>query len=190
MSTIVIISGIPAKRSRLNGITEYAAKKLQQEGVSIEWIHVADLPAEDLINARFDSPSIQRANSLVKDAAAVIIASPVYKASYTGVLKTYLDLLPQKALSGKIILPLFIGGTIAHFLAVDYALKPVLTALGGHHLLGGVYAVDSWVVRKEQDDFDLSEELAQRLDQAIQELAEEIGWQALRKEKAIVHNPA
>jgi FMN reductase len=183
MSKVVIISGTPAKVSRLNGVTEYAVKELVEAGASVEWIHVADLPAEDLIRARFDSPSIMQANALVEQADAVIIASPVYKASYTGVLKTYLDLLPQKGLSGKIVLPLFIGGSIAHLLAVDYALKPVLSVLGAQHLLGGVYAVDNWVTRNEQGGYDLSVELAVRLEQAIKELVEEIQWLSVRKEK-------
>jgi FMN reductase len=65
---------------------------LNEKGVPI---NVSDLPAEDLISAHFD-PAIQQANELVEKADAIIVASPVYKASYTGVFKTYLDLLPQK----------------------------------------------------------------------------------------------
>jgi hypothetical protein len=53
----------------------------------------------------------------------------VYKASFSGALKTLLDLFPERALEGKVVLPFATGGTIAHMLAVDYALKPVLSAL-------------------------------------------------------------
>jgi len=64
------------------------------------------LPAEDLIKARFDSEAILNANKKVAEADGVIIASPVYKAAYTGILKTYLDLLPQKGFAEKTIFPL------------------------------------------------------------------------------------
>ncbi|HEY9910193.1 MAG TPA: NAD(P)H-dependent oxidoreductase [Thermosynechococcaceae cyanobacterium] len=54
----------------------------------------------------------------------------------------------RKALLGKVILPIAMGGTIAHPLAIDYALKPVLSELGAWHLLGGVYAVDKQITRQ------------------------------------------
>ena len=50
------------------------------------------------------------------------MASPVYKAAYSGVLRVLLDLLPQWVFGGKVVLP-------AHALAVDYVLRPVLVAL-------------------------------------------------------------
>ncbi len=142
MSKAVIFSGSPSKTSRLNGLLEAAAREFRGSGVHVDAIQVADLPAADLIFANWESPEVIAAHALIGQADAVIVASPVYKAAYSGVLKTYLDLLPQKGLAGKIILPLFIGGSIAHLLAVDYALKPVLSALGAHYQLGGVYAVD------------------------------------------------
>ena len=89
------------------------------------------------MQARFDSSFIRDALAVVEAADAVIVATPVYKASYSGVLKLFLDLIPQEGLRGKLTLPLVIGGSIAHLLAIDYALKPVLAALGGRHILGG-----------------------------------------------------
>jgi FMN reductase len=179
---ITIIAGSPNKVSRLNGLTQFAEKKLQASGnVQINWVHAAELPPEDLIYAKFDSPEVQRANEKVQEADAVIVASPVYKASYSGVLKTYLDLLPQKALEGRLVLPLFIGGTISHLLSIDYALKPVLAALGARHVLGGVFAVDSWVTKTDQGGYELAEELKSRLEDSVAELIRETAW---RVEKA------
>ncbi|BDG45688.1 MULTISPECIES: NADPH-dependent FMN reductase [Parageobacillus] len=169
MSKVVIINGNPSLTSRLNGMIQYVEQRLLQAGIEIEHIQVAELPSEDLIKAKFDSEAILRANKKVEEADGIIVASPVYKAAYTGVLKTYLDLLPQKGLLGKIILPLFIGGTIAHLLSIDYALKPVLSALGGRYILGGVYAVDTWITRNEQEGYSLSEDLLHRLDEAVAE---------------------
>ncbi|HEY9768264.1 MAG TPA: NAD(P)H-dependent oxidoreductase [Coleofasciculaceae cyanobacterium] len=104
-----------------------------------EIISVRDLPAEDLIFGRYDSPNLEPTKALIAKADALIIVTPIYKTAYTGVLKAFLDLLPQKALSGKVILLLATAGTIAHLLSVDYALKPVLSELGARYILGSVY---------------------------------------------------
>jgi GNAT superfamily N-acetyltransferase len=62
------------------------------------------------------------------------VATPVYQAAYSGLLKVFLDLLPQFAFRGKAVLPLVTGGSPAHVLAVDYALRPVLSQLGAAHI--------------------------------------------------------
>jgi FMN reductase len=62
----------------------------------------------------------------LKGASGVIIVSPVYKAAYSGALKTLLDLLPQDILKDKPVFPLMVGGSGAHLLAIDYSLKPLL----------------------------------------------------------------
>lgn len=170
MSNVVIIAGSPSKRSRLTGLIDYSAGKLGEAGTVVNIIHVADLPAEDVVQAKFDSPAIQDALALVQAADAVIVSTPVYKAAYSGVLKLFLDLIPQEGLKGKLALPLVIGGSIAHLLAIDYALKPVLAALGGRHILGGVYAVDQGIERLEDGTYALSAEIAARLDRALEEL--------------------
>ena len=79
----------------------------------------------------------------VANADGLVIATPVYKASFSGALKTVLDLLPERALAHKVVLPMATGGSIAHMLAVDYALKPVLSALKAQELLHGIFAEDS-----------------------------------------------
>ncbi|MMZ69127.1 FMN reductase (NADPH) [compost metagenome] len=58
-------------------------------------------------------------------------------------------------------------------LSIDYSLKPVLSALGARHILGGVYTVDSQVARTEQGGFEIAEELKERLEDNIKELVEE-----------------
>src|SRR5690606_10967742 len=108
-------------------------------------IDVRELPPEDLVHARFDRPPVRNTVRLPEPAEGVIIATPVYKASYAGLLKAYLDLLPQDVLSGKVVWPIAVGGTLAHLLVIDYALKPVLYALGAQHVLSGVYIEDRWI---------------------------------------------
>ena len=92
-----------------------------------------------------------------------------------GALKTLLDLLPERALEGKIVLPLATGGTIAHMLAVDYALKPVLNALKAQEILHGVFADDSQVTDYQHKP-QFTANLQRRLDDAL-----ETFWQALHR---------
>lgn len=93
-------------------------------------IPIRELPPGPLLAADAHHPAISDVVEAVAAARGLIVASPVSKASYTGLLKAFLDLLPQYALAGKTVLPLVTGGTPAHVLAVDYALRPVLAAMG------------------------------------------------------------
>lgn len=170
---ITIINGSPTPGSRLSAVIARTEELLIQEGFEMSRLNVSELPAEDLINARFESEAIVKANARVAEADAIIVASPVYQASYTGVLKTFLDLIPQKGLTGKVVLPLFIGGSLAHLLSIEYALKPVLSVLGARYILGGVYTVDSQVARKEEGGFELADELVSRLEDNVRELVRE-----------------
>jgi len=181
--TIIILSGSPNPQSRLNGIMAHLERKLAAGGATVDHLAAASLPAEDLIFGRFDSPAVREAIERVARADAVVVASPVYKASYTGLLKTLLDLLPQKGLEGKTALPVMIGGTIAHLLAIEFALKPVLSALGARRFAGEVYALETQVSRTETPDgivYELQEELRQRLDAAADRLLEETAARAVR----------
>ncbi|GBL56452.1 NAD(P)H-dependent FMN reductase [Pseudomonas citronellolis] len=112
---------------------------------------VRDFAAEDLLHARFDSPQVLELLEQVARADGLVIATPVYKASIAGALKVLLDLLPERALSHKVVLPLATGGSSAHMLAVDYALKPVLAALKAQEMLHGVFAEDSQIAYATAD---------------------------------------
>jgi len=174
MSKVVILTGSPSASSRLNGLTQYLHGKLSEANIDIEVIQVIDLPPEDLVYANFGSSSIVAANEKIATAQAVIIASPVYKASFTGVLKSYIDLLPQKGFEGKLIAPIFIAGTMAHLLSIDYSLKPVLASMGARHFTKNVYTTDQAVTRTQNEQgeyqFSIEEEVVSRLDETIEEL--------------------
>lgn len=167
MANILAIAGSPSHPSRTYGILEYATQLLQQQGLQTDILSARDLPAEDLVFGRYDSPALEQPKALLEKADGVIIATPIYKAAYTGLLKAFLDLLPQKALLGKVVLPIATGGTLAHLLVIDYALKPVLSELGARHLLGGVYAVDKQIQRQADGSVQLDEEIEQRLKHSL-----------------------
>lgn len=66
----------------------------------------------------------------IGDAEAVLLASPVYRATYTGALKNLLDLLPIEALQGKPCGIIAMGASQHHYLGVDTGLRPVLAWFG------------------------------------------------------------
>ena len=88
MAKAVIINGSPTAGSRLNAVMEYAEQALTAANFEVSRIDGRP-PPEDLIHTKFESEHIVKANGLVAEADAVIVASPVYKASFTGVLKTF-----------------------------------------------------------------------------------------------------
>lgn len=163
MSKVTIISGSPSEETRLNGVLHDIFNHFNGIGIAPEIIDVRLLPSEDLIQARFDSAEIIEANKKVEDSSIIVILTPVFKASYSGVLKTYLDLLPQNGLEGKTILPIAVGGTFGHLLMIDYALKPVLTALGATHILKGAYILDSQIKKLGNNRYELDAEAKKRL---------------------------
>ena len=167
---VVTLGGSPSQRSRSGVLLDHAKRWLNQQGVEVVSYQVRDFPAEDLLHARFDSPKIIDLLQQIENADGLVIATPVYKASFSGALKTVLDLLPERALSHKVVLPIATGGSIAHMLAVDYALKPVLSALKAQEMLQGIFAEDSQIAYGEGSaQAQLVPILEQRLSEALEQ---------------------
>jgi FMN reductase len=171
MSLIVTVTGSPSAGSRTAQLTDHVAANLRARGFEVEGINVRDLPPADLLHANAESKPLAHAIGLVERARGVVIASPVYKASYTGILKAFLDLLPQFGLGGKIVLPLMTGGTTAHVLALDYALRPVLLTLGALHVVTGLFLLDKSILPRTGGGVDLDADLQVRLDAVLADFA-------------------
>lgn len=168
---VVSLAGSPSQRSRSGVLLDVAGTWLRERGIEVVNYGIRDFDAADLLHARFDSPLVLRFVEHIEAADGLLIATPVYKASFSGALKTLLDLLPERALAHKVVLPLASGGSVAHMLAVDYALKPVLSALKAQELLHGVYAVDAQIRYAEGEcPASLAPELQERLDESLQQL--------------------
>jgi len=170
---IVCLSGSPSLSSRSSWLLELALSRLpaaQREAAAT--IALRELPAEPLLRADAQHPSLRAAVERIARADLVLVATPIYKAAYSGLLKAFLDLLPTDALRGKSVLPLATGGSAGHLLAIDYALRPVLAALGARHVLDTVYVLDSQLVPHEQLRFVPDDATVQRLDRALQGLYE------------------
>lgn len=164
---LISIAGSPSPGSRSTWLLRQAACRLGVFVTQHREIIVRDLPSEGLLTAQVKEPRIAHALSLVAEADILAISTPIYKAAYSGVLKAFLDLLPQDGLRGKAVLPLATGGSPGHLLALDYALKPVLSALGVRHIADAVYATDAQLVRTSDGAYESDPEVMSRLDRAV-----------------------
>ncbi len=163
----LLIAGSPSERSRSAALLDAVSQRLHSRGALVDRIHIRDLSPQALLLADFGHPTVVAATDQVAKARVLVVATPVYKAAYSGVLKVFLDLLPQTALKGKTVLPLATGGSPHHMLALDYALRPVLQSLGAKHILPGIYATDSQVTLSPEGSYSVHSDVAVRLDDAV-----------------------
>lgn len=173
MANVLLISGSPTEKSKSSVLLDYVVKTLQDQGISTSTVSIRDFPAEDLIQAKYDSTAFNDFKAAMEKAKALVIATPIYKASFTGGLKALLDILPQNSLRNKTIVPIATAGTLAHLLAIDYSLKPVLAVLGATDLRQGVYVVDTQFQYTESG-FKLDDELQQRFDESLGRLVKTV----------------
>jgi FMN reductase len=168
--SVLLIAGSPSERSRTAALLEAAGQRLEARGVLVDRLRVRDLSPQALLLADFGHRSISQATGQVAQADLIVVATPVYKAAYSGVLKVFLDVLPQDAFKGKTVLPLATGGSANHMLAVDYALRPVLQSLGAAHILQGIFATDAQVTLTPEGAYEIDPSIGKRLDDAVDTL--------------------
>ncbi|NJK63757.1 MAG: NADPH-dependent FMN reductase [Synechococcaceae cyanobacterium SM2_3_1] len=167
MHDVLAIAGSPSQSSRSTAVLEHSISYLRAHDVETAMFTVHDMKPEDLVFANFESLELQQFIRLVAEAKGILIATPVYKATYTGILKALLDLLPQYAFSGKTVLPIATGGTITHLLSIEYSMKPLFAVLGSTQIQQGVFIVDSQMKRLENGEIVLEEEVEMRLQESL-----------------------
>jgi FMN reductase len=91
----------------------------------------------------FPGPELRTAISSVTGADALIAVTPVFTAGYSGLFKSFFDVLEKDSLAGKPVLLGATGGTERHSLVLDYQLRPLFAYLRAHPAATGVYAASS-----------------------------------------------
>lgn len=172
--SVILLGGSPAPHSSSSRLLQHIGERLALHGQRPARIEVRDLSASALLSLDTDEPSIARALAQVRQADAVVIATPVYKAAYSGLLKAFLDLLPQDGLAGKLVLPLATGGSQSHMLALDYALRPVLASMSARFILPSIYATSDQLGRGLDGNLNLAAPIAVRVAQGVEQLASEL----------------
>lgn len=125
---VTIVVGNPRSLSRTRTVAEVLVGKLLEPG-SYE-LGVIDLAEH--AGSLFDWPSdeVAELNRRVATSDLVVFASPTYKATYTGLLKAFLDRYPTNGLAGVVAIPVQTGGDLTHALAPTVGLVPLLLELG------------------------------------------------------------
>ncbi|MGW0230641.1 NADPH-dependent FMN reductase [Actinopolymorpha singaporensis] len=129
-ASVVALVGNPRRNSRTRELTEYLASRLVDSlGLPAAALGVIDLA--EFGGAVLDGgPAVDEALTTVTSASVLAVATPVYKASYTGLLKSFLDRLGGGALSGVAAVPVTVAGAPIHRLVADVHLRPLLVELG------------------------------------------------------------
>ncbi|GAA3116174.1 NADPH-dependent FMN reductase [Streptosporangium carneum] len=146
--SIVTVVGNPRTGSRTHAVAvqaaEAVARRIGREGHEEGRGEVVDLSVlAPLLLAPDRSPEVEAALALVAEASVLVVASPTYKGTYTGLLKVFLDRLPGGALASTVALPLLVMGDARHALAAEVHLRPLLVELGATVPTPGLALVES-----------------------------------------------
>ncbi|MCG5214305.1 NAD(P)H-dependent oxidoreductase [Streptosporangium sp. KLBMP 9127] len=142
--TVVALVGNPRTGSRTYGAAVAAAEAVASRIGEPAPPDVVDLSAlAPVLLAPVPSAGVEVALELVTGADVLVVASPTYKGTYTGLLKAFLDRLPSGALSRTAALPLLVMGDPAHSLAVEVHLRPLLVELGAFVPTPGLALLES-----------------------------------------------
>lgn len=167
---------------RLSAATAAALGERDIE-VRVDVIELRDLAHEitDNLLTGFAPSRLEQAVNRVVSADALIAVTPIFSTSYSGLFKSFIDILEPESLTGK---PVLIGanaGTARHSLAIDYAIRPLFAYLHAEAVSTGVFAASSDWGASADDVAPLSA----RIERGARELAEAIA----RREVAVEKDP-
>jgi len=143
VSTVGIVVGNPKAGSRTLGVAEaVASASADAAGLAGADRVVVDLAGFGPQLFDWSSPAVRDAVQQVSATALTVVASPTYKASYTGLLKSFLDWFSTTDLLGVTVVPVMVGAGLQHALAVEVHLRPVLLELGATLPTRGLYVTE------------------------------------------------
>ncbi|MCM1976902.1 MULTISPECIES: CE1759 family FMN reductase [Streptomyces] len=147
MKLVVVSAGLSVPSStRLLG-DRLAAAAAARTGADIEVVELRDLAVEIAHNFTngFAGTKLAAAQRAVTEADGLIVVTPVFSASYSGLFKSFFDVLEPDALAGKPVLIAATGGTARHSLVLEHALRPLFAYLKAVVVPTGVYAAsEDW----------------------------------------------
>lgn len=155
MLNVTIVCGNPKAGSRTLHIAEaLVARLLDPALVELRVIDLAEQTAELFV---WPSEPMNELSAATAASDLLVVCSPTYKASYTGLLKAFLDRYAADGLAGVVAIPLMTGGDATHSLAPDTTLRPLLVELGASTPTRSLYfqmadmaeldkRIDAWVI--------------------------------------------
>ena len=159
------VSGGPTQSSKtllaVKTALEYAKaydNNVQTETLNISDYNVQFCDARD--PAKYENDARLVIDKVV-DADALIFGTPMYRGTYTGILKNLFDLIPNDAILGKPVGLIATGGSDHHYLALEHELKPILGFFLAFVLPGTVYANNEHYSNGNLSSEDIQEKLKQ-----------------------------
>lgn len=148
MTDIVVVVGNPNPGGRTTRVGEAVAAAIAAaaDGSSVETIELATI-APHLFE--WGNEEVAALTDRVASAEVIVAACPTYKATYTGLLKAFLDNYGNDGLAGCRAVPVMVGAAPNHALAPEVHLRPLLVELGASVPTRGLYVLESQV-----DDLD------------------------------------
>ncbi|WOQ69379.1 NAD(P)H-dependent oxidoreductase [Microbacterium limosum] len=125
---VTTVVGNPKPASRTRKVAELLVEKLLVPGTyDLEVIDLADHTDEIFA---WPSEKMSALNARVAESDLAVFASPTYKATYTGLLKAFLDRYPANGLAGVTAIPVHTGADFTHSMGPTFTLSPLLVELG------------------------------------------------------------
>ncbi|GAA1145289.1 FMN reductase [Ornithinicoccus hortensis] len=145
---LVVISGGLSQPSSTRLLADRIAGAVSREvtargeGLDVEVVELRPLARDiaDHLVTGMPSARLRDALAAVSGAAAVVAVTPVFTASYSGLFKSFVDLLDPGALTGTPVLIAATAGTARHSLVLDYAMRPLFSYLRAQVVPTGVFA--------------------------------------------------
>lgn len=144
MTSVGVVVGNPKARSRTLTVAEAVARAAADAG-GLVGADTLTLDLADLAPRLFDwsAADVREAVEGIAACPLVVVATPTYKASYTGLLKAFLDWYPTTGLAGSVVVPVMVGAGAHHALAVEVHLRPVLVEIGATVPTRGLFVLES-----------------------------------------------
>ncbi|NLA34940.1 MAG: NADPH-dependent oxidoreductase [Actinobacteria bacterium] len=157
---VVVIVGNPQANSRTRAVGELVGRKVASLTSHPEDVLVVDLADLGPSLLGWGDPTVGYLKEAMVNAQLLVVVSPTFKATYTGLLKLFLDQIERDELGGVTTIPVMTGASAEHSLAVEMQLRPVLVEIGASCPTRGVYlhgeqinnpgpAIDAWFDRNE-----------------------------------------
>ena len=159
------ISGSPSSASSSRRLVAQTLALFLERGWETDIVDISALPADALL-ARGEDPAVSEALDRVAGARILVIGTPVYRATYTALLKTIFDLMSQDYLAGKVAVLIATGAIAEHMLAIDHGLRPLVASLAGVSAATGIYATPGDFMDDAPNEA-LTQRLADAADEAL-----------------------
>ena len=137
-TSLVAVSSGDSATSKTRSVAQVALE-LGGGGTLIDLV---DLPADALLG-RIQDPAVDDAVAASSEAAILVLATPIYRATFNGTMKAFLDRFGQDALSGTAVIWVGTAAAPGHFLALDTGGRAVVASLKGWTVPTVVYATSS-----------------------------------------------